>query len=135
MNCKSIALLFLSFFLSSCIYDSSNSGRDMTNYTFIGDWRGNGIDADGNEVTFFSKVSYLGDGKYRVLILSELDTLEKPLHTMDGILENNKFSYIADDGLYEGGGILGKDLFEGYYKGPVDGTYKMWRIISENETK
>jgi hypothetical protein len=38
------------------------------------------------------------------------------------------YSYTADDGSYEGGGTLSKDLFEGYYKGPIDGTYKMWRI-------
>ena len=60
--------------------------------------------------------------------IDELDTVKKPLHVMEGVLENNKFPYTADEGLYEGGGTLSKDLFEGYYKGPVDGTYKMWRV-------
>ena len=54
---------------------------------------------------------------------------------MDGVLENNTYSYTADDGAYEGSGTLSKDLFEGYYKGPVDGTFRMWRINSEIETK
>ena len=63
-----------------------------------------------------------------MLILDALDTLQKPIHIMDGVLENNTYSYTADDGAYEGSGTLSKDLFEGYYKGPVDGTYKMWRI-------
>ena len=62
------------------------------------------------------------------MILDSLDTVKKPMHVMDGLLENNRFSYTSDAGLYEGGGNLGKVLFEGYYKGPVDGTFKMWRI-------
>ena len=105
----------------------------MTNYQFIGDWQGNGTDSEGNEFSFYAKVSHLGDNKYRILILDKLDTLKKPMHVMDGILENNRFSYTSDEGLYEGGGTLSKDLFEGYYKGPVDGTYKMWRIGGLNE--
>jgi hypothetical protein len=54
---------------------------------------------------------------------------------MNGALENNKFSYTSDEGLYEGIGTLSEDLFEGYYKGPVDGTYRMWRINSEIDAK
>ena len=65
---------------------------------------------------------------YRMLILDKLNTLNKPLHIMDGVLGKNKFSYTADEGTYKGGGTLSKDLFEGYYKGPVDGTFRMWRI-------
>ena len=41
--------------------------------------------------------------------------------------EANKFVYTADEGEYVGGGELDEELFEGYYKGPVDGTYKMQR--------
>ena len=107
----------------------------MANYQFIGEWQGNGTDAEGNEFTFFAKVSHLGDNKYRVLILDKMDALKKPIHIMEGRLEKNRFSYTADESLYEGGGTLGKDIFEGYYKGPVDGTYKMWREDNESETK
>ena len=128
LNLKLIVLLALCFFLSSCTNHYSNSGGDMTNYQFIGDWQGNGTDSEGNEFSFYAKVSHLGDNKYRILILDKLDTLKKPMHVMDGILENNRFSYTSDDGLYEGGGSLEEDLFEGYYKGQVDGTFKMWRI-------
>jgi hypothetical protein len=95
---------------------------------FSGNWQGNGTDSEGNKFAFFAKVSHLGDTRYRILILDKLDTRNKPLHIMDGALENNKFPHTADDGLYEGGGSLHEDQFEGYYKGPVDGTYKMWRI-------
>jgi hypothetical protein len=95
---------------------------------FGGNWQGNGVDSEGNEFAFFAKVSHLGDNKYRILILDKLDTLNKPLHIMDGVLAGKKFPHTADEGLYEGGGSLSEDLFEGYYKGPVDGTYKMWRI-------
>ena len=105
----------------------------MANYQFIGDWQGNGADAEGNGFTFFVKVSHLGDNRYRILILKELDRLEKPIHIMEGILKNDGFSYTADEGLYKGGGTLGPDLFEGYYKGPVDGTYKMWRIKNDRD--
>ena len=128
LNLKLIVLPALCFFLSSCTNHYSNSGGDMTNYQFIGDWQGNGTDSEGNEFSFYAKVSHLGDNKYRILILDKLDTLKKPMHVMDGILENNRFSYTSDEGLYEGGGSLGEDLFEGYYKGQVDGTFKMWRI-------
>ena len=107
---------------------NKHKDSNQANYPFVGNWQGNGTDSDGNQFTFFAKVSHLGDNNYRLLILNELDTLEEPLHIMDGVLENNKFSYTADEGLYDGGGTLSKDLFEGYYKGSVDGTYKMWRI-------
>ena len=98
---------------------------------FSGDWQGNGTDSAGNEFAFAAKVGHLGDNKYRVLILDKLDTLRKPIHIMDGVLENSQFPHTADAGLYEGGGTLSEDTFEGYYKVPIDGTYKMWRIKQE----
>ena len=98
---------------------------------FSGDWQGNGTDSAGNEFAFFAKVSHLGDNRYRVLILDKLDTLRKPIHIMDGVLEDNQFPHTADEGLYEGGGTLSEDTFEGYYKGPIDGTYRMWRTKQE----
>ena len=135
VSCKTIAVLSLCIFLSSCTDLNANSDKNQVNYPFSGDWQGNGTDSEGNEFTFAAKVSYLGDNKYRLLILDKLDTLNKPIHIMDGVLENNKFSYAADEGTYEGGGSLGKDLFEGYYKGPVNGNFRMWRIKSEIRTK
>ena len=128
VSCKSIALLSLCIFLSSCANPGSNSGGGQANYPFSGNWQGEGTDSEGNAFTFAARVSDLGDNRYRILILDKLDTQNKPIHIMDGVLENNRFPYTADDGLYKGGGTLGKDLFEGYYKGPVDGTYRMWRI-------
>ena len=127
-SCKSIALLSLCLFLSSCVNPNSNSGGNQVNYPFSGNWQGSGTDSEGNAFSFVARVSHLGNNRYRVLILDKLDTLNKPIHIMDGVLENNKFPHSADEGLYEGGGTLSEDLFEGYYKGPVDGTYKMWRI-------
>jgi hypothetical protein len=70
----------------------------------------------------------MGDGKFRMLILDKLDTKKKPMHIMDGVLENNKFPHTADSGLYTGSGELSKEEFTGWYKGPVDGTYKMQRV-------
>jgi hypothetical protein len=99
--------------------------------TFVGDWQGNGSDSAGNKFAFATKVSHLGENKYRVLILDKLDTSRKPIHIMDGVLENNQFPHTADEGLYEGGGTLSEDTFEGYYKGPINGTYKMWQIKRE----
>lgn len=134
LNCKKNILLLLCLFLSSCTNLNSNSGGDMTNYQFIGDWQGDGVDSEGNGFIFFARVTHPDDNRYRILILSELDTLDEPLHVMDGVLENNRFSYTADEGLYEGSGTLSKDLFEGYYKGPVVGKLKMWRIKNDGET-
>jgi hypothetical protein len=128
VSCKSIALLSLCLFLSSCTNPNAHSGSHRANYIFSGNWQGHGTDSEGNEFAFVAKVSHLGDNKYRVLVLDKLDTLKEPMHIMDGVLENNEFPYTADEGLYEGGGTLSEDLFEGHYKGPVDGTYRMWRI-------
>jgi len=128
VRCRTIALMSLCFFLISCTNPDVTPEGKQANYPFSGNWQGNGTDSEGNEFTFFAKVSHLGDDRYRMLILDKLDTLKKPMHIMDGVLENNQFPYTADEGLYEGGGTLSEDLFEGYYKGPVDGTYKMWRI-------
>jgi hypothetical protein len=114
-------------FLISCANcDAPGDGRK--NYQFAGNWEGSGEDSHGNEFTFAAKVIALGDHKYRVLILDEIDTENEPLHVMDGVLEGNKFPYTADEGEYVGGGELHDEMFEGYYKGPVDGTYKMYRL-------
>jgi hypothetical protein len=135
VGCKSIALLSLCLFLSSCIFFNTNSVSNQANYPFSGNWQGNGTDSEGNSFTFFAKVSHLGNNNYRILLLNELDTLNEPIHVMDGALQNNKFTYTSDEGLYEGVCTLSEDLFEGYYKGPVDGTYRMWRINGEIEAK
>ena len=36
--------------------------------------------------------------------------------------------YTADEGMYIGEGKLDNEIFEGYYEGPVDGTYEMQRV-------
>lgn len=132
---KSIALQSLCLVLSSCTNPKDNSGSSQANYSFIGNWEGKGADSEGNPFTFFAKVSHLGENKYRMLILTDLDMQNEPLHIMDGVLENNKFSYTADEGQYKGDGTLSKDRFEGYYKGSIDGTFTMWRINSEAKSK
>jgi hypothetical protein len=47
---------------------------------------------------------------------------------MDGTLKDNKFTYTADEGVYEGACELSENSFKGYYKGPIAGTFQMWRI-------
>lgn len=128
MNCIAIVVLSLCVALSSCTNPKVSSGSNQENYPFTGNWQGDGDDSQGNKFTFFGKVSHSGGNRYQVLILDKLDTLNKPIHSLNGILENNKFSYTADESVYEGSGTLSEDMFEGYYKGPVDGTFKMWRL-------
>ena len=108
----------------------SCAGPDVNRkvYPFVGDWQGSGVDSEGNAYTFAARVMALGAGRYRVLILDALDTQKEPLHVMEGTLSGNQFPYTADEGMYVGGGTLGDGVFEGYYKGPVDGTYKMKRV-------
>jgi hypothetical protein len=132
MGCKSIALLSLCLVVSSCENTKNILDNDKHNFPFAGDWQGNGQDAEGNEFTFAARVTHSGDNSYRMLILDKLDTLKDPIHIMDGILEKNEFIYAADEGQYKGGGVLYQDRFEGFYKGPVDGTYTMRRIINED---
>lgn len=99
---------------------------------FAGDWTGSGVDSEGNEFDFAAKVIDLGDSKYRVLILNSFDSVEKPMHVMDGVLKGNQFPHTSDEGLYTGGGTLAGDMFEGWYKGPVDGTYTMRRVVNHD---
>lgn len=132
MCCRSIALLSLCLVVSSCSNNKTRSGSYQVDCSFTGDWQGNGQDAEGTGFTFAARVKHSGDNRYRILILDKLDTLKDPIHIMDGVLENNRFIYTADNGLYEGEGTLSKDMFEGYYNGPVDGIYSMWRINNEN---
>jgi hypothetical protein len=115
-------------FLTSCSNLNADLGANEINYQFAGDWEGNGVDSAGNEFTFAAKVIALGEDKYRMLVLDKLDTQKKPMHVMDGVLKNNKFPHTADGGVYVGGGVLDEEKFEGYYKGPYDGTYKMYRV-------
>ncbi|MBW8016485.1 MAG: hypothetical protein FVQ82_09880 [Planctomycetes bacterium] len=117
--------LFIFFCISLFLVSCANSG---SNYPFAGDWQGSGSDSAGNDYTFAAKVIDLGDGKFRMLVLDKLGTKKKPMHTMDGVLENNKFPHTADNGIYTGSGELTKEEFTGWYKGPVDGTYKMQRV-------
>lgn len=139
MICKII--LLSGTMLLFCLTMSSCTGLDLkpvnnkTIYPFSGEWQGKGVDSEGNSFNFYSKVIHLGENRYQMLILSGLDKLDEPLHVMEGVLENNKFSYTSDKGSYKGEGTLSKDRFEGYYKGPVDGTYSMRRLESEVEHK
>jgi len=135
MICKSIVLLSLCLVLSSCTNSEKSSNSNLENYSFTGDWHGDGTDSKGNQFKFFARVSHSGDNRYRMLILTDLDKPNEPIHIMDGVLENNRFSYTSDEGLYKGNGTLSKDRFDGYYKGPVDGKYRILRINSEIGTK
>ena len=123
-----IIFLCASLFLSSCANSNAVSGDDGNICPFAGNWQGSGTDSQGNEFTFAAKVIALGDHKYRVLVLDKLDMQKDPMHVMDGVLKGNKFAYTADKAEFVGGGELDDETFEGYYKGPVDGTYKMYRV-------
>ena len=121
-----IVFLCVCMFLSSCTNSVPESDRKID--SFAGQWQGRGVDSEGNEFTFAAKVISSGGNKYRILILDELETQKEPMHVMDGALNDNKYVYTADDGKYVGGGQLGNEVFKGYYKGPVDGTFEMQRV-------
>ena len=123
-----ISILLSSVLLTSCTSLNFTENHNPKNHPFSGNWQGEGIDSEGNEYTFFATVMDLGDYKYRVLILDALDTQKKPMHIMDGELKNNKFPHTADNGIYVGGGELTEELFDGFYEGPVDGKYRMWKV-------
>lgn len=117
-------VLCVCLFLVSCAGPSGNQKVDP----FAGDWQRSGTDSEGNEFNFAAKVIDQGNHKYRVLVLDSLDTMNDPMHVMDGVLKDNQFPYTADEGLYTGGGALDGDIFKGWYKGSVDGTYQMQRV-------
>ena len=119
-----VVLLFASVVLCSCNSGALDGSRDP----FAGDWQGSGVDSLGNEYVFAAKVIAMGEGQYRMLVLDEIDSEKKPMHVMDGVLEGNEFPHAADGGIYVGSGKLDGNTFTGYYKGPVDGSYKMERL-------
>ena len=123
-----VVLLCACLFLSSCTNSDAVSSNTREIYPFAGEWEGSGVDSEGNEFTFAAKVISLSGHKYRILILDKLDTQKEPMHVMDGVMNDNKFVYTADEAEYVGGGELDNEVFKGYYKGPVDGTYEMQRV-------
>ena len=120
--------LCVSLLLNSCANSDNVSGINGKADPFVGQWEGGGTDSEGNEFTFVAKVTSQGDGQYRILFFDPLDTQGEPMHIMDGVMKDRTYTYTADDGTFTGAGELDGDAFEGYYKGPVDGTYKMQRV-------
>ncbi len=130
---KSILLLIVSACVTLCSCMNSESRLEsQCGGLFAGNWQGSGVDSEGNEFHFAAKVIALGDCKYRMLILDRIDIQKEPMHVMDGVLKDCQFNYTADEGIYTGSGKLNGNQFEGYYKGPVDGTFTMWRIKKES---
>ena len=121
-----VLILCGTLFLVSCA--SLDSGNRID--PFAGSYQGNGSDSEGNDYVFAAKVSSLGEGKYQMLVLDKIDTQKKPMHIMDGVLEDNKFIYTSDGGIYAGECEIGDGVVTGYYKGPVDGSFKMTRLKS-----
>ena len=103
-----VVFLCACLFLSACTSSDVVSSGSRETYTFAGEWEGSGIDSEGNEFTFAAKVISLGNRKYRILILDELDTKEEPMHVMDGVMNDNRFVYTADEGEYVGGTTPGR---------------------------
>ena len=136
-SCKIFAALLALFLLlpvSSCTAPAGSrpiqqAKEDIKSIDpFMGDWEGSGKADDGEKSDFVAQAIALGNGKYRVLTLEEFDTRKKPMHVLDGMLEGDKFVYTADDGLYDGEGILSGETFRAHYKGPVNGQFEMHRI-------
>ncbi len=95
---------------------------------FVGNWQGSGKAENGEEAEFVARVISLGGNKYRMSTFNSFDTGQEPMHVMDGVLKDNKFIYTADNGVYEGEGILSGEVFRCYYKGPVNGEFEMHRV-------
>ena len=101
---------------------------------FMGDWRGSGVDENGQTSDFVAQVIAQGDGQYRINVLNRFDVRERPIHVMDGVLKDGKFPYTADAGAYTGSGALDGDVFRGFYKGDVGGRFEMRRIVRLSPT-
>lgn len=119
-----LSVVLISTFLCSC----TPGGKSIQADPFAGNWQGSGTDSEGNAFVFAAKVTALGGGRYRMLVLDSIDTQKEPIHIMEGVLKDGAFPYTADSGLYTGSGMLKGDTFEGYYKGPVDGAFTMTRV-------
>ena len=121
---SAVLLLCISLLLASC----ANPKSDVKIDPFAGNYQGSGSDSQGNQYTFAAKVISMGDQKYQMLVLDKIDTQKRPMHIMDGVLESDKFIYTSDHGTYEGECKIGDGVVTGYYKGPVDGSFKMTRF-------
>lgn len=93
--------------------------------SFTGNWQGSGKADDGQKFEFTAQVIPLGEDKYRI---DTFDSHKRLMHALDGVLAGDKFVYTADNGLYQGEGVLSGDVFHCFYKGPVNGKFEMHRI-------
>ena len=125
---KFIIILLLSYLLCGCTIHKPDNPKII----FTGKWQGSGVDSDGIKAEFVATVIAMGGKHYQVSILEDFSKNTKPMHVMDGILDGNIYSYTADNGKYSGSCELTTDSFKGYYKGPIDGTFILYRIKESN---
>ena len=93
----------------------------------MGDWEGY-YTAEYEQGDFAAQVIALGDNRYRFNMLEDFDLWGEPVHVLDAVLDGNKLTFTADEGIYEGQGELDDGTLKANYRGPVDGKFEMQRI-------
>lgn len=130
---KFLPLIILLIFVFLCVVpakgesEQEQENRPEIMDPLMGDWAGN-YKADDDQGDFVAQVIALGDGRYRINMMEQFDTETEPTHVLDAVLDGNKVTYTADEGLYQGEGVLDAGTLKANYRGPVNGRFEMHRV-------
>jgi hypothetical protein len=130
---KFLPLVILLFFAAWFVEPAKSSTElGQTNQSeaidpLMGDWAGHYV-SDADEGDFVAQVIGLGDSRYRINMMERFDTADEPAHVLDAVLDGNKITYTADEGIYEGEGFLDGGTLKANYRGPVNGKFQMQRV-------
>jgi hypothetical protein len=134
-----LPIIILMVFVTLCVeLVRADSERRQENQSEIidplmGDWEGHYI-AEDDRGDFVAQVIALGDGKYRINMLEQFDSRDEAAHVLDAVLDGNKLTYTADEGIYEGEGVLDGGTLKANYRGPENGKFEMHRVKRTSPT-
>ena len=124
-----ILLLIIFLCVVHATADSVQKQKNQPEFAdpLMGDWTGH-YTSDNDQGDFVAQVIALGDNKYRINMLEQFDSWAGPAHVLDAVLDGNELTYTADEGIYEGEGILDSGILKAKYRGPVNGRFEIQRV-------
>ena len=107
---------------------------------YMGDWEGIYKSPEGEEEPIAAQVIALGEGRYRVNMLSEFDKRIKPIVVMDGLPAGTTEAVLyigqseSPSGMVKCYGAMEKDKFSGSFQGTRRGSFAMHRVFRPSPT-
>ncbi len=100
----------------------------------MGDWEGEYESQWGDQGEFVAQIIALGDGNYRMQILSEFDVRQVPSNVFNAKLVDGKVMFRDEGDDFTGGGQVKDVVFKGEFKGEDDGEFVMRRVVRLSPT-